>query len=137
MILLQVNPTIIQTVPTWVIVLQIVLYSFVTLFTAAMTYMIARVNKRQAEAAVKVDEVQKNLQIQNKSRTVQLNEIQETGTKVHVLVNNARGVTLRALSVALRFIAKEHPSESNEAAAKEAEQASTDHEEMQKLSDKI
>ncbi len=89
----------------------------------------------QRRAAVKVAEVKQDLATSTMRTGRALEEIASTGEKTHALVNSERGVTLRALAVALRIIATDRPSTENTAAARAAEKASAEHEGRQAQAD--
>ncbi len=113
--------------------LQMILQFITAIAVIAGPIILALIQRR---AALKVEEVKKDLVDANKATGAALTSITDTGKKVHILVNSQRGVVLRALAVALRVIATDHPSSGNESAAKAAEKAVREHDGLQAEADK-
>lgn len=92
---------------------------------------VAEVKATLRAAAEKVAEVERTLKATDAARDIRLSEIQDTGDRVHVLVNNNMSLALKANAALSRKIADLEPTEANRHAAQAAQQASDEHERKQ------
>jgi hypothetical protein len=94
MILLQIDEPV-TTSPNIVQVLGLVLGFFTSCFTLVMTYLIARLNFNQREAATRVEAVKEELKINNIEIKEKVTKIEEIGKITHSLVNGRMGIQLK------------------------------------------
>ncbi len=70
-------------------VLQIIIGGVTAVILAYLTYLTAKVNAGQKEAAVKAEEVKQTLASTASAASIQLSNMSEVGLKTHELVNSA------------------------------------------------
>ena len=130
-------------------VLNTVLLSLVALVTALTPVLLAMINNKQAralanseqtkkatiEAAARVEDVKRDLQVQSAASTKQMTEIAKVGIDTHTLVNSNMGVQLKLAAGFARRLADITKSSDDEKAASLAELAYDEHVKKQAVVD--
>jgi hypothetical protein len=75
-----------------------------TIFGGVMTYLLAKIQRQGAIAAVKADEVKNTLESSSKLTDKRLDIIQGQGTAIHTLVNSSMGAQLKINVIALKRV---------------------------------
>ncbi len=109
-----------------------------TAFAGIMAYMMARLNRQQTVAAIKVEEVAvkvAEVAVLKKATAERLEVIEDTSKRVETLVNNQTSILKKDLAEVREHLAALLPSPENIRAAQLARQASNEHEANQKKLD--
>lgn len=77
-----------------------------TMFMGYIAYLMARLDKKAAVAAIEVKEVKTTLATTGSATEVKLNEIAQVGVAVHTLVNSNMGAQLKLNAVVSRRLAE-------------------------------
>jgi len=119
-----------------IIQILIVIFSLVgTIFTGVMVYFMSKINKKQEDAAVKVEQVKSVLETTQLSGTKKMDILVKVANDTHTLVNSNMGVQLKISAVALRRVANLTKEPDDIAAADLAEKALSSHEAKQTIVD--
>ncbi len=89
------EPLVTQALPNVVQILGVILTFITGIATLIMTYLIAKINTSQKNAATKVDEVRVDLKADNYAIKEKVTKIEEIGKITHSLVNGRMGIQLK------------------------------------------
>lgn len=107
-----------------------------TMFTAYLTYLMAKLNARAAVAATAVEQVKTDLTNTQDVVNGKLDKAQEIAEKTHTLVNSNMGAQLKMHALLCRRMAEKTGEPDDLSAATQAEKLLAEHEDKQAVVDR-